>query len=72
MAIDSANKRLSAINAGLTRIQPFPSGSLTLTDRAIVLGIFAHDSFPTSLIVLDLFKPQIKNLKQKGQIIWLQ
>jgi len=56
MAIDSANKRLSAINAGLMRIQPFPNGSLTLTDRVIVLGIYAHDSFPAPVIITKQLK----------------
>ncbi len=67
MAIDTANKRLSALGIGnIHIIMPFPDGSLGLDDRAILQKQYTHDSFPSP--GLDLFHPQILNLKQSGQV----
>ena len=68
MAFDTENQRRSALNSAIYKNLPIADGTIGLDDRAMMLFQYAHDSFPTSLIVLDLFQPQIKSLKQSGQI----
>lgn len=65
-AFDTENKRRSALNTALYRNLPIADGSIDLGDRAMMLCRYAFDTFNSP--VLDLFKPQIKNLKQSGVI----
>ncbi len=69
MAFDTENQRRSALNSAIRINLPVPDGSIDVGDSAMLLFQYAFDSFPAPpAITLDLFQPQIKNLKQSGQI----
>jgi hypothetical protein len=82
MAFDTQNQRRSALNSAIYRNLPIASGTITIGARAMMLFQYAHDSFPSPpAVILDLFQPQIKSLKQKytiisekqeGQVEWVQ
>lgn len=68
MAFDTENQRRSALNTAIYRNLPIATGTIGIDARAMMLFQYAHDSFPSPLIILDLFRPQIKSLKQDGQV----